>query len=163
MRVAGRVLRIYYGSLSRPASRFPVEEDQFKEEAGGEAVAVAMNAMGPVRGRNPGRRDRNHIGQTLSRARPTLKSGGDGWESNPPRTPQQRPANGFADRGLAIRRSPSRSAAVRSGILRFQDRPHSPEVVRQLGCHLGCQRPENRGLALAEQVPAAHHNEERRP
>src|SRR6202158_4984196 len=27
------------------------------------------------------------------------KSGGDGWESNPPRTPQQRPANGFEDRG----------------------------------------------------------------
>jgi hypothetical protein len=27
------------------------------------------------------------------------KIGGDGWESNPPRTPQQRPANGFEDRG----------------------------------------------------------------
>jgi hypothetical protein len=27
------------------------------------------------------------------------KAGGDGWESNPPRTPQQRPANGFEDRG----------------------------------------------------------------
>ncbi len=27
------------------------------------------------------------------------KNGGDGWESNPPRTPQQRPANGFEDRG----------------------------------------------------------------
>src|SRR6266851_1538154 len=27
------------------------------------------------------------------------KSGGDGWESNPPRAPQQRPANGFEDRG----------------------------------------------------------------
>ncbi len=27
------------------------------------------------------------------------ESGGDGWESNPPRTPQQRPANGFEDRG----------------------------------------------------------------
>jgi len=25
------------------------------------------------------------------------KTGGDGWESNPPRTPQQRPANGFED------------------------------------------------------------------
>src|SRR5205809_5353886 len=25
--------------------------------------------------------------------------GGDGWESNPPRTPQQRPADGFEDRG----------------------------------------------------------------
>src|SRR5438445_8541044 len=25
--------------------------------------------------------------------------GGDGWESYPPRTPQQRPANGFEDRG----------------------------------------------------------------
>ena len=29
----------------------------------------------------------------------TSKAGGDGWESNPPRTPQQRPANGFEDRG----------------------------------------------------------------
>ncbi len=28
-----------------------------------------------------------------------LRGGGDGWESNPPRTPQQRPANGFEDRG----------------------------------------------------------------
>src|SRR5436305_120368 len=27
------------------------------------------------------------------------ESGGDGWESNPPRTPQQRPADGFEDRG----------------------------------------------------------------
>src|SRR5713101_1104842 len=27
------------------------------------------------------------------------KNGGDGWESNPPRTPQQRPANSFEDRG----------------------------------------------------------------
>jgi hypothetical protein len=29
----------------------------------------------------------------------TAKFGGDGWESNPPRTPQQRPADGFEDRG----------------------------------------------------------------
>ena len=29
------------------------------------------------------------------------KSGGDAWESNPPRTPQQRTANGFEDRGAA--------------------------------------------------------------
>src|SRR5438876_4490040 len=27
------------------------------------------------------------------------ETGGDGWESNPPRTPQQRPADGFEDRG----------------------------------------------------------------
>ena len=27
------------------------------------------------------------------------KSGGDGWESNPPRTRHRRPANGFEDRG----------------------------------------------------------------
>src|SRR5437588_9214603 len=33
-----------------------------------------------------------------SRRRPQYH-GGDGWESNPPRTPQQRPANGFEDRG----------------------------------------------------------------
>src|SRR5438270_10624931 len=29
----------------------------------------------------------------------TADLGGDGWESNPPRTPQQRPADGFEDRG----------------------------------------------------------------
>src|SRR5579864_1393497 len=29
----------------------------------------------------------------------TAEIGGDGWESNPPRTRQQRPANGFEDRG----------------------------------------------------------------
>src|SRR6266851_2714192 len=45
--------------------------------------------------------------------RPPRKRGGDGWESNPPRTPQQRPANGFEDRGPAIRSRPSRSAGIR--------------------------------------------------
>ena len=28
-----------------------------------------------------------------------VRAGGDGWESNPPGTPQQGPANGFEDRG----------------------------------------------------------------
>src|SRR5439155_4616440 len=28
-----------------------------------------------------------------------FRTGGDGWESNPPRTPHQRPADGFEDRG----------------------------------------------------------------
>ena len=32
----------------------------------------------------------------------TAKTGEDGWESNPPRTPQQRPADGFEDRGSDI-------------------------------------------------------------
>ncbi len=42
------------------------------------------------------------------------KSGGDGWESNPPRTPQQRPADGFEDRGASIHDHPSASAQVQS-------------------------------------------------
>src|SRR6266550_9313254 len=36
--------------------------------------------------------------------------GGDGWESNPPRTPQQRPANGFEDRGSDLHAGPPTSA-----------------------------------------------------
>jgi hypothetical protein len=43
----------------------------------------------------------------------TEKSGGDGWESNPPRTPQQRPANGFEDRGSAVRLCPLPTVEVR--------------------------------------------------
>jgi hypothetical protein len=35
----------------------------------------------------------------LPRKKASRKRGGDGWESNPPRTPQQRPADGFEDRG----------------------------------------------------------------
>src|SRR5712692_3824287 len=57
-------------------------------------------------------------------------SGGDGWESNPPRTPQQRPANGFEDRGSVVRRRPNRSAADRSRASRFQDDPSLPASVR---------------------------------
>ena len=37
--------------------------------------------------------------QLLEKEWTKAKGGGDGWESNPPRTPQQRPANGFEDRG----------------------------------------------------------------
>src|SRR5437879_7097791 len=35
--------------------------------------------------------------------------GGDGWESNPPRTPPQRPANGFEDRVSDIHERPATS------------------------------------------------------
>jgi hypothetical protein len=41
--------------------------------------------------------------------------GGDGWESNPPRAPQQRPADGFEDRGLAVHRRLLMSPADRTG------------------------------------------------
>ena len=40
------------------------------------------------------------------------KNGGDGWESNPPRTPQQRPATILKTAGLA-------SASVHEGPLKF--------------------------------------------
>ena len=45
--------------------------------------------------------------------RPSRKRGGDGWESNPPRTPQQRPANGFEDRAFVVQRRPPAPAADR--------------------------------------------------
>src|ERR1700704_25763 len=38
-------------------------------------------------------------GAALAAAVNAAEVGGDGWESNPPRTPQQRPSNGFEDRG----------------------------------------------------------------
>src|SRR6266849_6435268 len=35
------------------------------------------------------------------------KSGGGGWESNAPQEPQQRPANGFEERGAGVHRFPT--------------------------------------------------------
>src|SRR6266852_2988526 len=66
------------------------------------------------------------------------RSGGDGWESNPPRTPQQRPANGFEDRGPRVHISPWASAQVRFSATAVRGRPLSSVVVRALGCLLGC-------------------------
>src|SRR2546427_6147259 len=68
--------------------------------------------------------------------------GGDGWESNPPRTPQQRPANGFEDRGASVPNRPPTNAAVRLSVSIVSDRPPASTEVRRLGCHLGCQRPK---------------------
>src|SRR5205807_4899032 len=48
--------------------------------------------------------------------------GGDGWESNPPRTPQQRPANGFEDRVSDIRCRPPTSAPDRNRAPGFRGR-----------------------------------------
>jgi hypothetical protein len=48
----------------------------------------------------------------------TTKNGGDGWESNPPRTPQQRPANGFEDRG---RHQPPIIPSARKMLFRQRD------------------------------------------
>ena len=39
------------------------------------------------------------------------RNGGDGWESNPPRTPQQRPADGFEDRVFCVHH-PARPSTV---------------------------------------------------
>src|SRR5712691_467949 len=74
-------------------------------------------------------------------------SGGDGWESNPPRTPQQRPANGFEDRGAAIHLGPWKSGEVRSRAFRFQDRPPVSALVRRVGCLLGCQPTHTPGTS----------------
>src|SRR5712692_7350371 len=68
-------------------------------------------------------------------------SGGDGWESNPPRTPQQRPADGFEDRGASVHNRPLASALVQPSTSAIPDRPPSSAVIRRLGCLLGCQRP----------------------
>ncbi len=68
--------------------------------------------------------------------------GGDGWESNPPRTPQQRPANGLEDRGSRVRNRLSTSTGVRFLARPFRGRPPSSAVVHHVGCQLGCQRPE---------------------
>jgi hypothetical protein len=61
------------------------------------------------------------------------KSGGDGWESNPPRTPQQRPANGFEDRGEhQLSNIPSREEMLfRQGDADALD----PERLRVAGQH----------------------------
>ena len=64
--------------------------------------------------------------------------GGDGWESNPPRTPQQRPANGFEDRGPDVHDRPPASAQVRYLRSTFRSCAPSSAVDRRLGCHFGC-------------------------
>ena len=53
----------------------------------------------------------------------TTEIGGDGWESNPPRTPQQRPANGFEDRGLT-------STTIHGGALSFDPEQRESTIVR---------------------------------
>src|SRR5438445_11117077 len=67
----------------------------------------------------------------------TSENGGDGWESNPPRTPQQRPTNSFEDCGQAVPTSPPVSARVQLGAVAIHDRPPSCAIVHRLGCLLG--------------------------
>src|SRR2546422_5225178 len=69
------------------------------------------------------------------------EAGGDGWESNPPRTPQQRPANGFEDRGLCVRNCLPRCVQVRLFKSRFRARTRSSAEVHEVGCQLDCQWP----------------------
>src|SRR6266851_9499591 len=64
--------------------------------------------------------------------------GGDGWESNPPRTPQQRPANGFEDRGPGVRISPPAFIGVRSLALSIRHVPRASVLVHDVGCRVGC-------------------------
>jgi hypothetical protein len=64
----------------------------------------------------------------------TAKIGGDGWESNPLRTPQQRPADGFEDRGANVHDCPPTSAEVRFLTSAVRNRPPSSVVVHRLGC-----------------------------
>src|SRR5712664_1553486 len=73
------------------------------------------------------------------------KTGGDGWESNPPRTPQQRPANGFEDRGSCVHCRPSTSITVRFLARTFHGHARSSADVQQVGCQLGCHSNLGRG------------------
>jgi hypothetical protein len=58
----------------------------------------------------------------------TAEFGGDGWESNPPRTPHSAPQNGFEDRGPAVEWRAVPSAAVQPLEHRSSEivRPHPP-------------------------------------
>src|SRR4029077_15571505 len=80
------------------------------------------------------------------------KSGGDGWESNPPRTPQQRPANGFEDRGRhqpPIIPSPSSlrvSPLQRSGLEILETWPPLMLGQRENAAYEHREPSESRGL-----------------
>jgi len=64
--------------------------------------------------------------------------GGDGWESNPPRTPQQCPADGFEDRVSDSRQCPAMSTQDQ-GVRSWDPLPPLTVAnVRQNGCQLGC-------------------------
>ena len=51
------------------------------------------------------------------------------------------PANGFEDRGSALRRRPLTSTQVQSGAVTVHDRPAPDAVIRLVGCHVGSQSP----------------------
>jgi hypothetical protein len=74
----------------------------------------------------------------------TTRFGGDGWESNPPRTPQQRPADGFEDRVFTVRQRPATYAQDQKSPAGIRRRSLRVATVRQNGCHLGCQNPSLR-------------------
>jgi hypothetical protein len=91
----------------------------------------------------------------------TAEIGGDGWESNPPGTPQQRPADGFEDRGehqlsiiptsrKAYPDRPDRSDQIR-------DQPPSPPHV--LAVRLA-QRPDERLLLDLHAVGKPWHGDD---
>src|SRR5579864_8434370 len=65
--------------------------------------------------------------------------GGDGWESNPPRTPQQRPADGFEDRGFGVRQCPQPPIRDCNKASAFHVRAPASAQIRDVGGHLGCQ------------------------
>jgi hypothetical protein len=68
----------------------------------------------------------------------STESGGDGWESNPPRTPQQRPADGFEDRGSDVRHCPAMSTQDENSEAGIRWRSLVVAQVRQNGCQVGC-------------------------
>jgi hypothetical protein len=64
------------------------------------------------------------------------KFGGDGWESNPPRTPQQRPADGFEERVSTVRQ---RAATLGESQSLDPCRPNDPGDARKASArHVEC-------------------------
>src|ERR1700675_859119 len=88
-------------SISLPsASPNPAAELARPRGAAGPILVVPLSRCKPpaIPGRG-GRGGPEPAAVAVILAVTTTEIGGDGWESNPPRTPQQRPANGFEDRG----------------------------------------------------------------
>src|SRR5712692_10388235 len=101
-----------------------------------------------VQARPPWRFRKSFPGLAVTLAVTTAVCGGHGWGSNPARTPQQRPANGFQDRRASLCSSPPTSAQAHSSGATIRHRPLASVFIRRLGCHLGCQRMNQRTANL---------------
>ncbi len=78
------------------------------------------------------------------------ESGGDGWESNPPRTRHRRPADGFEDRGTSVRDPSLASAPARVTPARFRSDSRTSPFVCPRGCQLAVNSHAFEMLALGD-------------